>query len=199
MDPSDLEIVRGKAAWAVKVDVLITDHDGAVGAAAILGVMLALRTTRLPAIRVTDDNRVHALRRESRGDDTSTAFPLRAWVLPVECALVEDSWLVDPTAEEEQLSSGSMLVVATRSLDNADDDDDAALCSCESSGRAPVTSAAMDACVEHAMELGTTTVRFSLSSMGRSCRAGFHRKCVAVCGNLRGRSTEHFKRLPMPE
>lgn len=55
---ADLSIEKGKSAWKLMVDVYCVDHDGNVADAALIAVMAALRSLRLPAVSISDVDHV---------------------------------------------------------------------------------------------------------------------------------------------
>lgn len=55
---ADLSIEKGKSAWRLLVDVYCTDHDGNVLDAALVSVMAALKSLRLPAVSISDSDHV---------------------------------------------------------------------------------------------------------------------------------------------
>ncbi len=98
IDLGGLCIKPGEEVWVTYIDVYPLDYDGNLLDAASIGTVAALKHTTVPAKRL------------GKGDD----FPLKLRSLPVSCTTVKigDKLLLDPTREEEEVSS-ARLTVAT--------------------------------------------------------------------------------------
>ncbi len=98
IDLEALCVKPGEEVWILYVDVYPLDYDGNLFDAASIGAVSALKHTMVPA------------KRRGKGED----FPLKLTSLPVSCTTVKigDKLLLDPTLEEEEVSS-ARLTVAT--------------------------------------------------------------------------------------
>eukprot|EP00636_Phaeomonas_parva_P001266 CAMPEP_0118879766 /NCGR_PEP_ID=MMETSP1163-20130328/19488_1 /TAXON_ID=124430 /ORGANISM="Phaeomonas parva, Strain CCMP2877" /LENGTH=310 /DNA_ID=CAMNT_0006815999 /DNA_START=8 /DNA_END=940 /DNA_ORIENTATION=- len=114
-DAAQLEIVPGKFAWAVYVDVLLLRHCGNVLDAAAAAAHVALRAARLPAT-------VPVLGEREEIDDfdimprPEDAKPLpfvsdeAALPLCVSLARIGEHFVADPTDEEERCADAKLVV-----------------------------------------------------------------------------------------
>lgn len=117
-------IEKGKAAWALTLDVYILNIDGAVQDAALLAAVAALLNTQLPATLVSPEG--HVTRKGTQGTgadgpeamDTSDAAAqdarqvvLDTVPLSLTCALYKGLALVDPDNEEEDALASSLVTV----------------------------------------------------------------------------------------
>jgi exosome complex component RRP42 len=98
IDLEALCIKPSEEVWVLYIDVYPLDHDGNLFDAASIGAVAALRHTMVPA--------KHA----GKGED----FQLKLTSVPISCTTVKigDKLLLDPTLEEEEVSS-ARLTVAT--------------------------------------------------------------------------------------
>ncbi len=98
IDMEALCIKPGEEVWVIYIDVYPLDYDGNLFDAASIGAVSALKHTMVPA------------KRHGKGED----FPLKLSSLPVSCTTVKigDKLLLDPTLEEDEVSS-ARLTVAT--------------------------------------------------------------------------------------
>ncbi|KAE8994570.1 hypothetical protein PR003_g20444 [Phytophthora rubi] len=101
VEMENLSIVKGQSAWKLMLDVYCVDHDGNVLDAALTSIMAALKTLKLPATSVNEADNVVSI--VSDGDAT----PLRVehYAYATSFAVVEDTVLIDPTSDEEDLAS----------------------------------------------------------------------------------------------
>jgi len=98
IDLDALCIEKEKEVWVLYIDVYALDYDGNLFDASSIGAVAALKNTTVPASRY------------GKGDDFR--LPLRS--LPISCTTVKvgNYLLLDPTLEEEDVST-SRLTVAT--------------------------------------------------------------------------------------
>ncbi|CAI5731935.1 unnamed protein product [Peronospora destructor] len=96
-----LSIVTGQSAWKLMVDVYCVDHDGNVLDAALTSIMAALKTLKLPATSVNEaDNVVSIVPNED-----ATPLRMEHCAYATSFAVVDDTVLIDPTSDEEDLAS----------------------------------------------------------------------------------------------
>jgi exosome complex component RRP43 len=126
LDLGQLCIDPGKAAWAVYLDIVVLDDDGALHDVCAAAAVAALSTLRLPAVSVDAAGNVQpaegagAAAAEPAAGAPRAAFSLRLGRAPASltCALHPGGQLiVDPTAEEEALAGA--VVVTTVDADGA--------------------------------------------------------------------------------
>lgn len=98
---TDLCIAPGELCWVLYIDVVCLCADGCVQDAAVMAVSAALADTMLPAVSVEDGKPVVTLQQRR---------PLSVRSLPVSVTygFLDKYVLLDPTAEEEALCSGSL-------------------------------------------------------------------------------------------
>ncbi|WVR08433.1 hypothetical protein IAU60_005488 [Kwoniella sp. DSM 27419] len=99
ISPSSLLIAPGKAAWVLYIDVVCINYDGNAFDAAVLAVMAALKDTRLPAAKYSDESGQTICSR-------TETHPLTLGRIPLSCSfgVFESAHLLsDPTAYETPL------------------------------------------------------------------------------------------------
>ncbi|KAJ0411816.1 hypothetical protein ATCC90586_002969 [Pythium insidiosum] len=106
VEMSTLSIERGKSAWKLFVDVYCVDHDGNVHDAALVSVMAALKTLRLPAVVINESDHVVSL----QPDGESTPLKVQHSTFSTTFADLEGRIVVDPTSEEESLASSVFTI-----------------------------------------------------------------------------------------
>uniref|UniRef100_A0A182P5V7 Ribosomal RNA-processing protein 43 n=1 Tax=Anopheles epiroticus TaxID=199890 RepID=A0A182P5V7_9DIPT len=137
IDLQDLCVSPGKLVWCLYCDLVCLDHDGCVFDAAIIALVAAFHTVKLPTIRYNSDT-------EETEADTSSLLPLAVHCLPVTTTflLVADRLIADPTAEEEKLASTTLTVTVS----------DGKMSFFNQSGGHPMDCATLKKCVDSAMK-----------------------------------------------
>ncbi|XP_010901892.2 exosome complex component RRP43 [Esox lucius] len=103
----DLCIVKGKLCWVLYCDIMCLDYDGNVLDACLIALLAALKNVRLPEVTFSEDSEVPKVSLENRRGLTIHKHPVGA-----SFAVFDDSiMIVDPTAEEETLSTAIITVV----------------------------------------------------------------------------------------
>ncbi|XP_053680341.1 exosome complex component RRP43-like [Anopheles nili] len=104
----DLCISPGNLVWTLYCDLVCLDHDGCVFDAALIALISALHTVKLPSVRYNHDT-------EEMETDTSKSHPLVINCVPVTTSFVQipTRMIVDPTAEEEKLASTIFTVTVS--------------------------------------------------------------------------------------
>lgn len=133
VDLCDLSIGGGRAAWAVRVDVLVLSSDGGELEASLLAALGALAGLRLEAVKVTEEGNVVRAEEDGgeeeqkeeaeakakasgKGDSSAQGVAprrnvlLRAFPHVLTVALHGGHAIVDPTAEETRLADGTVDV-----------------------------------------------------------------------------------------
>ncbi|PRP77240.1 exosome complex component RRP43 [Planoprotostelium fungivorum] len=96
--------------WYLYADVYCINHDGSIGDAALIALFSAIQNVRLPQLVVTKENQMIAM----PIDASSGRINILHHLVPTTFAIIDEQVLVDPSAEEEELSSG-LLTIVTRS------------------------------------------------------------------------------------
>ena len=100
-------IKEGEKVWAVYIDIYTLNDDGNLIDAAEIGAVAALMTARMPKYD-EETGRV------AYGELTDKKIPVRKEPpIAVTCHKIGDSWLVDPTLEEEDVSEARVTIGAT--------------------------------------------------------------------------------------
>ncbi|RLN79694.1 hypothetical protein BBJ28_00005894 [Nothophytophthora sp. Chile5] len=101
VEMEDLSIEKGQSAWKLMVDVYCIDHDGNVLDAALTSIMAAFKALRLPAVSINDADHVVSV----LPDADSTPLRMQHCAYATSFAVINDTVLIDPTSDEEQLAS----------------------------------------------------------------------------------------------
>ncbi|CAH0519463.1 unnamed protein product [Peronospora belbahrii] len=135
VEMESLSIVNGQSAWKLVIDVYCINHDGNVLDAALVSIMAALRTLKLPVTSINEADNVVSI--VPNGDAT----PLRVehCAYATSFAVVDDTVLIDPTSDEEDLAS------AVFSLSYSPEGH---LCGIYKAGGSIISSNAMQQCME---------------------------------------------------
>ena len=115
MDLNELIIVPKQFCWRIFVDVEIYENSGNVIDMSIIGVLVALRTTRLPI--TTPLKNFDQEEKDFDIDDDPTHFRrLSCMGIPLGISIncVEDAIFVDGNRDEELCSESSLLVLVNR-------------------------------------------------------------------------------------
>lgn len=101
----ELCITPGKLVWVLYCDLVCLDHDGCIFDAAVIALVAALHTIKLPKITHNSDT-------DETDADMSVLTSLSVHGLPVTTSFVviAGRTVTDPTAEEEKLASTSLTV-----------------------------------------------------------------------------------------
>lgn len=106
LDPADLCISKGKLAWVLYCDLICLDDDGSVLDVAVIALMTALKSVRLPKIDYDVDTKVITVKEEEK-------IPLNLKCLPVASTFMifeKKYLLVDPTADEESICDTTVTI-----------------------------------------------------------------------------------------
>ncbi len=103
LDMSQLVLIPGEKVWVIWVDIYVLDHDGNLFDAAMLASMAALLNAKIPEHEVREDGTV-----EITGPPTYP-LPVINKVVSVTLGVIEDSFIVDPNLEEENIIDGKIF------------------------------------------------------------------------------------------
>ncbi len=100
-------IKEGEKVWAVYIDIYSLNDDGNLIDAAELGAVAALKTARMPKYDEETGKVIY-------GEFTDKKLPLQKEPpIMVTVYKIGDSWIVDPTLEEEDVSEAKVSIGAT--------------------------------------------------------------------------------------
>lgn len=106
LDPADLCIAKGKLAWVLYCDLVCLDDDGSVLDTAVIALVTALRSVKLPKVEYDVDTKVIKVDDEQR-------TPLNLKCLPITSTFVvfeKQHLIVDPTSDEESIADTTITV-----------------------------------------------------------------------------------------
>ena len=105
-DVKSLNIEPSKLSWALFCDVIVCNNDGNALDACMLALVGALKNTQLPNVTVEEDNPIPIVNSAIKNNLVLSEIPVC-----VSTAIFRDNYVIlDPNAEEEQLSSGMSIV-----------------------------------------------------------------------------------------
>ncbi|XP_060598391.1 exosome complex component RRP43-like [Ruditapes philippinarum] len=152
INTEDLCIVPGKYVWVLYCDLVCLNYDGYVTDACVLALLAAFKTTCLPTVTMDEDT-------DKLETDDNKKSPLSIQCLPVSSTFTifdENILLVDPTIEEEALSTGEVTVVTTN---------DDQLCIIRKPGGSALSPQQLDLCIERAFLRSKQVVRLIHETM----------------------------------
>ncbi|XP_062975059.1 exosome complex component RRP43 [Elgaria multicarinata webbii] len=132
----DLCIVDGKIVWVLYCDIICLDYDGNLLDACICAFLAALKNVKLPAVTVNEETGLAEVNLKEK-------IPLTIRKQPVATSFVlfDKLVIVDPTAEEEDLATGTLTIVT---------DEEGNLCSVYKPGGSALTGAKFQDCINRA-------------------------------------------------
>jgi len=99
IDKKELCIEKGTVVWVLYIDIFVLEHDGNLLDACFIAALAALDNLELPAVELVNDV-VKVV--ENR---TTTRLNLTHFPIPLSFVTLTNYTLIDPTSEEEDLSS----------------------------------------------------------------------------------------------
>ncbi len=100
-------IKEGEKVWAIYIDIYSLNDDGNLMDAAEIGAVAALKTARMPKYDEETERVVY-------GEFTDKKIPLQKEPpIMITAYKIGDSWIVDPTLEEEDISQVKVSIGAT--------------------------------------------------------------------------------------
>lgn len=115
--PSDLCIARGRAVWVLYLDIYVLNAAGSLLDAALLAALGALRDTRVPAVRLTEEGNVERQQQQQQQDQDKplagswAPLSLQGTALACSCGLYKGQLVTDPDHEEELLMDAHINVI----------------------------------------------------------------------------------------
>ncbi|KAJ4460425.1 putative exosome complex component RRP43 [Paratrimastix pyriformis] len=109
----ELVVCEGRAAWHLTLSCMAIAHDGSLHEALVLACLAALSTLSLPEVTATRAAGIYAL---TRGSEWTLTYSkelrprgnlLRHYPLALSVAHIQSHFLMEPTADEEEMVSGT--------------------------------------------------------------------------------------------
>ncbi|XP_015284487.1 PREDICTED: exosome complex component RRP43 [Gekko japonicus] len=132
----DLCIVDGKLAWVLYCDIICLDYDGNLLDACVCALLAALKNVQLPAVRINEETGLAEVNLKEK-----TALTVRKEPVAASFVLFDSLVIVDPTAEEEDLATGTVTIVT---------DEEGKLCSVHKPGGSALMGAKLQDCIGRA-------------------------------------------------
>uniref|UniRef100_A0A3Q3M212 Exosome complex component RRP43 n=1 Tax=Mastacembelus armatus TaxID=205130 RepID=A0A3Q3M212_9TELE len=133
----DLCIERGKLCWVLYCDMICLDYDGNILDACIIALLAALKYTQLPEVTINTETGTPEVNLEKRHGLHIRKHPISASF----CVFDDSILIVDPTAEEESLSTAQLTVVT---------DEEDRLCSVHKPGGTSLSGDKLQECISRA-------------------------------------------------
>ncbi|NWW25644.1 EXOS8 protein, partial [Falcunculus frontatus] len=134
----DLCIANGKLAWVLYCDIICLDYDGNLLDASVFALLAALKNVQLPSVTINEETGLSEVNLKQRNP-----LIIRKHPVATSFAVFDDTLLiVDPTAEEEDLATGTVTIVT---------DEEGRLCSVHKPGGSPLTGAKLQDCITRAI------------------------------------------------
>lgn len=138
LDLKQLCIVKEKLVWTLYCDVVCLNHDGCVLDAAVIAVIAALRSVKLPQINYNIDTTLCDV---EEGDSSKRRLGIATTPVATTFMVFDEKVITDPTAEEESLASTFVTI---------------SVCGSELSyvykpGGSPIEPQVLDTCVKRAV------------------------------------------------
>ncbi|KAK4829957.1 hypothetical protein QYF61_008088 [Mycteria americana] len=134
----DLCIANGKLAWVLYCDIICLDYDGNILDASAFALLAALKNVQLPSVTINEETGLSEVNLKQKNP-----LIIRKHPVATSFAIFDDTLLiVDPTAEEEDLATGTVTIVT---------DDEGRLCSVHKPGGSPLTGAKLQDCITRAI------------------------------------------------
>ncbi|XP_077202321.1 exosome complex component RRP43 [Paroedura picta] len=129
-------IADGKLAWVLYCDIICLDYDGNLLDACMCALLAALKNVQLPAVRINEETGLAEVNLKEKTPLTVQREPVAASFV-----LFDSLVIVDPTAEEEDLATGTVTIVT---------DEEGKLCSVHKPGGGALTAAKLQDCIGRA-------------------------------------------------
>lgn len=115
LDLSQLVVVPGHTCWILYVDILVLELGGNIYDAVSIAVKAALATTRIPRLSVTsvEGGEPEIEITDSVGTDSYHSVDVSSCPVLVTMARIGNHCIVDPSPEEEECSSATLLLAVT--------------------------------------------------------------------------------------
>jgi exosome complex component RRP42 len=134
LDLKKLSLIAGKQVYIVFVDIYVLNYGGNLIDCAALAAIAALKKAKMPVYTVTDDG--------IKLTKKTIALKIRKEPVAVTMVKIGDSFLVDPTADEEEVMDARLTVTL---------DEDGNVCTIQKTGSEGLTTGE----IKHALQLAT--------------------------------------------
>jgi len=135
---TDLCVAKEKLVWTLYCDLVCFDHDGSIIDAAIVALVAALKTLRLPLVEYDFDTNLYKVNENVRNH-----IPVRTLPVASSFMIFDDNVIItDPNAEEEGLSTGSVTIAVS----------DGEICLIHKPGGSPLTPTQLEKCLVQALQ-----------------------------------------------
>ncbi|XP_047463378.1 exosome complex component RRP43 [Mugil cephalus] len=133
----DLCIERAKLCWVLYCDIMCLDYDGNILDACVIALLAALKNTRLPKVTINKETCAPEVNLENRHGLHIHKHPVGASF----CVFDDSILIVDPTADEESLSTAQLTVVT---------DEEGQLCAVHKPGGTSLSAEKLQECITRA-------------------------------------------------
>ncbi|CAL8307339.1 unnamed protein product [Gadus morhua 'NCC'] len=154
----DLCIERGKLCWVLYCDLMCLDYDGNLLDTCAIALLAALKNAQLPEVTVNAETSLPEV-------DLKKRKPLQIHRHPVAssfCVFDNSILIVDPTGEEERLSTAQLTVVT---------DEDGRLCSVHKPGGTSLSGERLQECISRA-QVRHREIRKLIDKVAQSVTSG---------------------------
>ncbi|KAJ9585223.1 hypothetical protein L9F63_002986 [Diploptera punctata] len=138
LDLKELCIQTEHLVWVLRCDLICLDHDGAIFDACMLALVAALHTVRLPKVSYDSDTGAVSVSKKKK------KLKIKHCPIATTFSIFDDKLLIDPTTEEESLSSGIVTVVIQGEK----------LSSVHKPGGSPLNNTQLQDCISSAIKRG---------------------------------------------
>ncbi|KAJ8343240.1 hypothetical protein SKAU_G00305690 [Synaphobranchus kaupii] len=134
----ELCIEKEKVCWVLYCDIMCLDYDGNLLDACLIALLAALRNVQLPEVSINKETDLAEVNPDRKRHLNVARHPISSSFAVFDDSIV----IVDPTAEEEALSTAMMTVVT---------DEDDTLCMLHKPGGTSLSSEKLQDCINRAV------------------------------------------------
>ncbi|KAG5844651.1 hypothetical protein ANANG_G00164750 [Anguilla anguilla] len=134
----DLCIEKAKLCWVLYCDIMCLDYDGNLLDACVIALVAALKNAQLPEVSINKDTDLAEVNTDKKRHLNVAKHPVSSSFAVFDDSIV----IVDPTAEEETLSTAMMTVVT---------DENETLCMLHKPGGTSLSSEKLQDCISRAV------------------------------------------------
>ncbi|XP_036380922.1 exosome complex component RRP43 [Megalops cyprinoides] len=134
----DICIEKGKLCWVLYCDIMCLDYDGNLLDASLIALLAALKNVQLPEVTINKETDLAEVNLQKKQHLNISKHPIGSSFAVFDDSIV----IVDPTSEEESLSTSMMTVVT---------DEDDRLCTLHKPGGTSLSGEKLQDCISRAM------------------------------------------------
>ncbi|MBN3325434.1 EXOS8 protein, partial [Atractosteus spatula] len=134
----DICIEKGKLCWVLYCDIMCLDYDGNILDACIIALIAALKNVQLPEVNINTETELAEVNMKQKKHLNITKHPVGSSFAVFDDTII----IVDPTAEEEELSTGMITVVT---------DENEKLCAVHKPGGTALSGDKLQDCISRAI------------------------------------------------